>query len=368
MDNWSIISANPIIKSPPADGPLSDWARWYHEREVTGVGSPFTQKAKRQDLEKFLNFFLKKVGNAPPSSWRKSVTQSFINRLHSSLKPASISRVLATLTCFARYLERKGVIEPDDNPLRGVQKPPRSSMKPKHIAIYAPQGEIFMEGSPAYGQFLSAANLIIERQVESGPQRFPRRVWPYRDKALLEFLYHTGLRVSEVCNINLDQMRDAPQHKARIFIDVICKGNKKRDIFLDSIATQGLVEYFTHERRTRPGPLFPSPRGKGPATSDDLTMRGYDLVRLSASSVTAVLHRIARESCSLLGRGYYYKIHPHRLRHERGYNLKMAGADAGDIQKELGHSTPAYAPLYSQPTDDERYEWLNSIGKKHANK
>jgi hypothetical protein len=42
----------------------------------------------------------------------------------------------------------------------------------------------------------------------------------------------------------------------------------------------------------------------------------------------------------------------------------MAGADPGDIQKELGHSTPNYAPLYSQPTDNERFEWLNSIAKK----
>jgi hypothetical protein len=45
-----------------------------------------------------------------------------------------------------------------------------------------------------------------------------------------------------------------------------------------------------------------------------------------------------------------------------GYD--MAGADPGDIQKELGHSTPNYAPLYSQPTDNERFEWLNSIARK----
>jgi integrase len=161
-------------------------------------------------------------------------------------------------------------------------------------------------------------------------------------------------------------MQPAPYAKARIFKDVVCKGNKERDIFLDEVATLGLEEFFDHERKRGEGPLFPSARerNKKKPAAGDLTMGEYDLARLSTSSVRVILNRIGREACALLGDGYYAKIHPHRLRHERGYNLKMAGADPGDIQKELGHSTPNYAPLYSQPTDNERFEWLNSIAKK----
>ena len=366
MDKWSIASAA-LPERPTPNGLLSDWARWYFRLQVDGIGAPLTQKAKRQDLEKFLDYFIKAIGDKPVSSWRKPVTQSFINNLKSlTYRSSSISRILATLSSFARYLERQSVISPDDNPLWGVQKPLRSLMKPKHIAIYGPGGELFMEGPAAYDQFLSAANNIIQGQIENGVVRFPRRVWPYRDKALLQFLYHTGLRVAEVCNLDYGHMQPAPYAKARIFKDVVCKGNKERDIFLDEVATLGLEEFFDRERKRGEGPLFPSARerNKKKPAAGDLTMGEYDLARLSTSSVRVILNRIGREACALLGDGYYAKIHPHRLRHERGYNLKMAGADPGDIQKELGHSTPNYAPLYSQPTDNERFEWLNSIAKK----
>ncbi len=213
MDKWSIASAA-LPERPTPNGLLSDWARWYFRLQVDGIGAPLTQKAKRQDLEKFLDYFIKAIGDKPVSSWRKPVTQSFINNLKSlTYRSSSISRILATLSSFARYLERQSVISPDDNPLWGVQKPLRSLMKPKHIAIYGPGGELFMEGPAAYDQFLSAANNIIQGQIENGVVRFPRRVWPYRDKALLQFLYHTGLRVAEVCNLDYGHMQPAPYAK-----------------------------------------------------------------------------------------------------------------------------------------------------------
>lgn len=360
-----------LLKAVPAnhptkDSPLFEWAVWYYHHEVSGIGSIHTQNAKRLDLEKFIAFVDSDNPIASIMAWSKAITQAFIRKLRRNYKSSSVHRTLATLTHFARYLERKHILDPDENPLQGVQRPPRPAMKPKHIVLYEPGGDIYMEGPPAYDRLLEAADAEIKRLKEHGPRRFPRRVWPYRDKALLQFLYHTGLRVSEACNIDYDQMQDLKNQKAKKFVKVLSKGNKEREIFLDSVATQGLTEFLLKERGRRLGPLFPSPQlGKGGiGKKNDYTMDAHDFKRLTRGSVGTILKRLGRIAASLIGEGFYFKIHPHRLRHERGYNLKMAGGDASDIQKELGHSTPQYVALYSQPSEDERYEWLNSVGKR----
>src|ERR1700690_3768948 len=97
MDKWSIASAA-LPERPTPNGLLSDWARWYFRLQVDGIGAPLTQKAKRQDLEMFLEYFINEIGDNPVSSWRKPVTQSFINNLKSSTyKSAPITRTLPPL-------------------------------------------------------------------------------------------------------------------------------------------------------------------------------------------------------------------------------------------------------------------------------
>lgn len=316
------------------------------------------------DLQKFLSFI---GGKKLLPEWHLADSQGFIEMLNTKKAAAStVYRIFATLTHFAKYLEKKRVLDPDDNPLKGVQRPPKQGMVPRHIAIYGPGRVLYMEGQPAYDLLFEAAIEEITLMQECGPRRYPRRVWPYRDKSLLQFLYHTGLRVSEVCNIDFRQMRDLPHIKAKEFVDVRYKGNKTRTVFLDSVATEGLIDYLINERKMGAGPLFPSPQIKSDATllKDDYTMDEYELSRLSRGSVTSILKRFGKRAAGKIGPGYEFEIHPHRLRHERGYTLKMAGGTPEDIQKELGHSTTQYAALYSQPGDNERREWLNSIGKQ----
>jgi integrase/recombinase XerD len=155
-----------------------------------------------------------------------------------------------------------------------------------------------------------------------------------RDRALLELLYATGARVSEVTNLDIDDLIDPTM------IRLFGKGSKERVVPVGRYAQRALQNYLV---RTRP--LLVS-KGKG-TPSVFLNQRGS---RLSRQSVWQIISDAA-EAANLA-----VEISPHTLRHSFATHLLEGGADVRVVQELLGHSSVATTQIYTLVTVDSLRE------------
>lgn len=154
-----------------------------------------------------------------------------------------------------------------------------------------------------------------------------------RDRAILELLFSSGLRVSELVGLDIDHIN----LKRREFM-VRGKGQKDRPIFISQEAAQWIEQYL--EKRTdNTKPLFI--RYGGRKTVD----RTGNYHRLTARSVQRIVAHYA-----LLG-GITKHVSPHTLRHSFATNLLMNGADIRSVQAMLGHSNISTTQIYTHVTD-----------------
>lgn len=154
-----------------------------------------------------------------------------------------------------------------------------------------------------------------------------------RDKAILETLFSTGLRVSELVSLNRDQV----DLKRREF-SVKGKGDKTRVVFLSDTAAEWLQRYL-ETRRDDFSPLFIRYSG-----SVDHRLKG-EKMRLTARSVQRIVERYARKC------GLPLKVTPHILRHSFATDLLMGGADLRSVQEMLGHESIRTTQVYTHVTN-----------------
>lgn len=154
-----------------------------------------------------------------------------------------------------------------------------------------------------------------------------------RDKAIVELLFSSGLRVSELCNLN----RDHIDLKRGEFM-VRGKGQKDRPVFVSPEATECLAAYL--KTRTDPAkPLFI--RYSGAKTGDS----AGESFRLTPRSVQRMVSHYAKLA------GITKQVSPHTLRHSFATDLLMNGADIRSVQAMLGHSNIATTQVYTHVTD-----------------
>jgi len=155
----------------------------------------------------------------------------------------------------------------------------------------------------------------------------------YRDKAILETLYSTGLRVSELHNLNREQV----DLKRREFM-VRGKGKKPRIIFLSKRAAK-IIQDYLKTREDNFAPLFiNSLRGKEDILADEKR-------RLSTVSIEKIVRKYALKA------GIIKKVTPHTLRHSYATELLINGADIRSVQEMLGHSSITTTQIYTHVTD-----------------
>ena len=147
-----------------------------------------------------------------------------------------------------------------------------------------------------------------------------------RDRAILELLFSSGLRVSELVGLN----RDHINLKRREFM-VRGKGQKDRPIFISSDAA-GWLERYLNDRKDVSEPLF-------------IGYSGGKHKRLTPRSVQRMVARAARLA------GITKHVSPHTLRHSYATDLLMNGADLRSVQALLGHSNVATTQIYTHVTD-----------------
>jgi len=156
-----------------------------------------------------------------------------------------------------------------------------------------------------------------------------------RDRAILELLFSTGLRVSELCGLN----RDSINFKSGEFA-VRGKGDKVRLVFLSETAKMALKNYL-EKRRDVDEALF-ARNVKNPAKEDNL--------RLTTRSVERIIGYYAAKA------GLSKKVTPHTLRHSFATDLLMNGADIRSVQELLGHSNITTTQIYTHITDRQLRE------------
>lgn len=150
-----------------------------------------------------------------------------------------------------------------------------------------------------------------------------------RDKALLETLFSTGLRVSELASLN----RDTVNIDRREFF-VVGKGQKERIVFLTDGAVEWLEKYL-YFRRDSFKPLFIRYQGKIDPENDGEKMR------LTPRSVQRIIEKYVKKT------GLAIKATPHTLRHSFATDLLINGADIHSVQEMLGHSNISTTQIYT---------------------
>lgn len=166
-----------------------------------------------------------------------------------------------------------------------------------------------------------------------------------RDRAIIELLFSSGLRVSELVNLNRDHINT----KRREFM-VRGKGQKDRPIFIGQAAADRVTDYL-ESRQDSLSPLFIS-YSKNVAPSTD-----GDYRRLTARSIQRMLSTYARLA------GITKHVSPHTMRHSYATDLLMNGADIRSVQSMLGHSSISTTQVYTHVTDQhlrEVYEKFHS--------
>ena len=169
-----------------------------------------------------------------------------------------------------------------------------------------------------------------------------------RDRAILELLFSSGLRVSELTNLNRDHI-----NLKRGEFTVRGKGQKDRPVFVSPEATEWLATYLD-TRTDRAVPLFI--RYSGFKTGDD---RGESF-RLTPRSVQRLVERYAKLA------GITKHVSPHTLRHSFATDLLMNGADLRSVQSMLGHSNIATTQVYTHVTDQHLKEVHEKFHRSHS--
>jgi len=295
-------------QAPRAD-PVAVFLAWLR---VEKNFSPATVRAYAADLDQFARFCAPAgLGAAVAASPERQpppvidpdritlrTVRAFLASLSAAgLKATTLGRKLAALRSFFRFLNREGLMA--GNPARPIPSPAKPKSLPPVLTVD------------------EAARLL---ETPGGPPRSP-----LRDRALLELLYSSGLRVSELTGLNLEDL-DLAGGSVR----VLGKGRKERIVPVGRKAVEAVEAYLARERR--------GSRESGAA----IFLNVRDGGRLTARSV----HRLLGERA--LRQGWRKKISPHALRHSFATHLLGGGADLRAIQEMLGHRSLSTTTRYTR--------------------
>ena len=273
-----------------------------------------TIAAYKRDLHTYLTF-LEEANISDVSAVTELVVSDFAQSLSlkRGLVSSSIARTLAAVRGLHKYLMQENHLAQD---VAANVKPPKAVRRlPKAITVS--QVEVLLSAS---GPDPDASDGVASIRT--------------RDRALLELLYATGARVSEVVNLDLDDLVDPT------LVRLFGKGSKERIVPVGSFAQRALQAYLV---RTRPGLVG---LGKGtPALF--LNQRGG---RLSRQTAWQIIADAAAEAD--LG----VEVSPHTMRHSFATHLLEGGADVRVVQELLGHSSVATTQIYTLVTVDRLRE------------
>ncbi|WOP18353.1 site-specific tyrosine recombinase XerD [Raineyella sp. LH-20] len=273
----------------------------------------------RRDLDRYRGYLAGR-GITDPAAITEAVVGGFPAQLsagdpgHPPLAASSVARAVVAVRSFHRFAAREGLIGAD--PAADVHPPSTGRHLPKALTV-------------AQVEALLAAP---DRDTPVG----------LRDAALLELLYGTGARVSEVVRLDVDDLTAVLRALADgpAALRLFGKGSKERLVPFGSYAARAVEAWLVRGR-----PAMASRGGGDPALL--LNSRG---TRLSRQSAWEVIRRAAD------GAGLEVEISPHTLRHSYATHLLDGGADVRVVQELLGHASVTTTQIYTLVTVDHLRE------------
>ena len=270
-----------------------------------------TIDAYKRDLYSFFNYVKRSY-----KTINKDDIIKYIKYLNSELNPKSVNRHIVTLKNYFNFLEKNSMIK--INPTEDI-----TGLKTKK----------------------TIPRVLSEEDVDKLLDIDPKNAFEYRNKAMLELMYSSGLRVSELLNLNVNDI-DFDLNIVRIF----GKGSKERIMPINEIATSYLYEYINIYRKTLlknkiNDILFLNSRGE----------------KLSRQGFFKIIKEIARE------KGINKELSPHTLRHSFATHLLNHGADLRSIQTMLGHENIETTQIYTHVSSNlikENYDMAHPRSKK----
>jgi len=273
-----------------------------HLRVERGL-SPHTLSSYKEDLKQFESWLPCEIYEVTPSLMGEYI--SFLK--NKGLSTSSISRKLSAVRMFYRFLLAESIV--NENPAQGVISPRRGRRIPTYLSLKE-----------------------VERLLDA-----PLTVSPFglRDKAILEFLYATGLRVSELVSLN---RRDINLSSG--WVKVKGKGSHERMVPVGREALNWIRRYLKERKdKSKDSPLFCNRYGE----------------RLSRQSCWEIIKKYAKKA------GINKVISPHVLRHSFATHLLSRDADLRAVQELLGHVNISTTQIYTHVTQER----LRRIYKKY---
>ncbi len=261
-----------------------------------------TIESYNNDLKHFLNFLEEEFKTTHPDQVKRSHIILFLKHLRDNgYSDSSRYRYLVSIRRFTRFLLKEGIMEED--PTRNIELPSRSKKLPKVL-------------TPAQVEALLAAPDI-------------KKPGGLRDKAMLELLYATGLRVSELVNLKLNQI-----FFNQGYLLIMGKGSKERIVPFGDVAEEWMKRYSTDARplllKGKQSPFFFIGSRGSPITRQGF----WKNIKKYALQCGIPLEMIS----------------PHTLRHSFATHLLENGADLRSVQTMLGHSDISTTQIYTHIT------------------
>ena len=277
---------------------LADYLRY---AQVERGLSENTIASYRQDLQTFLDFLVKEKQN----TWEVEAVEIdlFLGKLRDEGKAtSSISRMLSSLRKFYQWLLRQDIIKSD--PLVKIDSPKQE----KRLPLALSEAEV--------------DKLLVQPNI--------KKASGIRDRAILETLYATGMRVSELINLQMGDL-----HQDIKLIKVLGKGSKERLVPISNVALSWIDEY---DKQVRQKQIL-----KAGSFTDTifLNQRGG---KLSRQAVWQLIKKYCQTA------GITKNVTPHTLRHTFATHLLENGADLRVVQELLGHSDISTTQIYTNLT------------------
>lgn len=278
--------------------------------------SQHTLMAYHKDLIQFFEFAARELGEAPEKMTVDQVdiyiVRSFLGEMTDrGLERKSMARKLSALRAFFKFLCREGILQ--KNPIQRIATPKLGRKLPHFLSLEELERLI---RTPDCATLLGA-----------------------RDQVILELLYGSGLRVSELADLNRQDIDEGTS-----LLRVRGKGNKERIVPLTHYAREAARKYL--EMRE---------------DKEEALLLNYQGTRLSVRSIRRILDGLALEA------GLSQHLHPHMLRHSFATHLLDGGADLRSVQELLGHAKLSSTQIYTHLTKErlrEVYEQNHPRAKK----
>ena len=264
-----------------------------------------TLVAYRRDLASYESF-LRECGHGVDEATRSDVERYVARLISSGHSAASTSRALTAVRGLYRFRAEEGIS--DDDPTADVTAPKRGDRLPKAMS----EEEVI--------ELLDAASGTSPLDI--------------RDRAMLELLYATGMRVSELVGLSLGDIGSESG-----LIKVLGKGSKERLVPVGRFADEAVGVWLDQGGRPELEPHKWARRGDAEALF--LNFRGR---RITRQGVWEVIKKRAREA------HLRTQVHPHVLRHSCATHMLARGADVRVVQELLGHSSVATTQIYTRVT------------------